>query len=407
MILIHPFDEETIDGDIINIDQYRLPYEHDEHWQIRRAFLEKNQHVLPLQKLLSLAQAYMNVKTLGCQYAPLTMKRITKYSKGIDDDYHQSRVHTLKRVLITASDAAAFKVRREDPIVSAKLNDSNVKQNLDQTDQHTTMPPAHIMNIVRNKIIILNNCLNNTMEAFNNQNTGIKMMQYSCKGSSEHCGFIKIGGFVVGKGEGITAKRALKSAADDAMIFLSKHCYSLTRKKQATKVESIAVISVEDSKSSSSTTNEYMKIGSDNVGFKMMAKFGWTGGSLGTKDNGILDPVNVEQKLGREGLGQKGKLNRNMIRQKLKDLHDGKLQDQDHLVFSNEYSKAERKLIHSLAASFGLKSQSYGSELQGNRQLVVQRNVKPLDLLRKVMIDKDPIYTEMYDVTCPTENSPQ
>ncbi|XP_071445452.1 uncharacterized protein [Hetaerina americana] len=44
-------------------------------------------------------------------------------------------------------------------------------------------------------------------------------------------------------------------------------------------------------------------LGEDNVGFKILKQLGWSGGGLGTNQQGIAEPVRVEGVLGRSGLG--------------------------------------------------------------------------------------------------------
>lgn len=43
-----------------------------------------------------------------------------------------------------------------------------------------------------------------------------------------------------------------------------------------------------------------------NIGFRMLQKQGWTGGSLGSNEEGILEPIGVHKKIGKAGLGALG-----------------------------------------------------------------------------------------------------
>lgn len=108
------------------------------------------------------------------------------------------------------------------------------------------------------------------------------------------------------------------------------------------------------------------KIDESNLGFKLLQKLGWSGGSLGSKNQGIVDPINCQIKIGRQGLGggpapkkqgeeanKKGKINTknetygidiNFYRQMMRNFKESGLEYD--LVFSNEFTKEERALFH-------------------------------------------------------------
>lgn len=44
----------------------------------------------------------------------------------------------------------------------------------------------------------------------------------------------------------------------------------------------------------------------ENIGFRMLQKQGWSGGSLGSNEEGILEPIGLHQKSGKSGLGAEG-----------------------------------------------------------------------------------------------------
>uniref|UniRef100_A0A182QVM3 G-patch domain-containing protein n=1 Tax=Anopheles farauti TaxID=69004 RepID=A0A182QVM3_9DIPT len=388
----------------LNIDEYRNPHEDDDHWLLRRAFLEKNQHILPEDKLLCLAQVYMNIQLYQCLYPAEIMQQVEKLSEGLAKEYMRSRAYMLKRIFITASGAAACKVRGED-LATTMSND--IVGTSTEIEGPKGLIPSNVMHRICKDVIIMNNNMANTIEAFNRLSNDIKMKSFvETLKSDRHEAFVEFAGHTIGKAQAETSKMAQTMASANALEFLSQHCYSLQRKKQATKVEGIEVLSKAntDSDSVRQQQADSMKLNSNNVGFKLMSKLGWTGGSLGLRGDGIVDPVEVELKVGRTGLGKdasEGKLNETMIRQKLNELRNST--QQDHIVFSNEYSSEERKLIHSIANRLNLKSQSYGNKTDGTRQLVVtRRTLGPRDIIRKILVEKDPVYCEMYQVDPPS-----
>lgn len=89
----------------------------------------------------------------------------------------------------------------------------------------------------------------------------------------------------------------------------------------------------------------------DNKGFKMMKMLGWTGGALGISGNGIEQPISVEMKIDRSGLGlstdlpNSKKLNYDFFVDYLTKYKTDESITYD-LVFSKDFSKEERKTLH-------------------------------------------------------------
>uniref|UniRef100_A0A182TBV6 G-patch domain-containing protein n=1 Tax=Anopheles maculatus TaxID=74869 RepID=A0A182TBV6_9DIPT len=345
----HPntkWEEETVEESTFNIDQYRNPLEQEEHWELRRAFLEKNQQVLPQDELIGLAQVYINVQLLGCRYPPETMKLVDNLSEGIGRDYHCRRAFMLKRTFVSASDAAASKVRRDGPVVlPANGNSEPLRPVGPVIDGSQSIIPPFMLNCLRNDLIILNNNFHLTAQTFNSLNNGLEIQLNSCSNrQGMHECIVEVSGIPLAKAVVNDNKRARGMATDNALKFLSQYCYSLTRKKQASQLDGIEVIKRSDCEKEDDT--ETGKLDTGNVGFQLLTKLGWNGGCLGVRGDGIVNPLTVDKRIGRKGLGLKGvKLNHDMINEKLMDLRDGKIEDH-YIVFSNEYSKEDRKHIH-------------------------------------------------------------
>uniref|UniRef100_A0A182PEK8 NF-kappa-B-repressing factor n=1 Tax=Anopheles epiroticus TaxID=199890 RepID=A0A182PEK8_9DIPT len=397
-------EESLSEEEPLDIDQLRNPLEEDEHWQLRRAFLAKNQHVLERDELICLAQVYMNIELLHCTYPRETMEQVSKLAEGIGSEYHRKRAFMLKRTFVSASDAAAAKVRRDDP--STVLKSDGKASTSEEISESSSGVPARILNCLRSDLILLEEMVH-TIQTFNHFNSaGLKMeANVSPDESGMFEGYVEVGGVKIAKKSDKTSKLAMRNALRDAKEFLSKYCYTLVRKKLPTQLEAVETVS--KANISKQNNPEKDKLDSGNVGFQLMAKLGWTGGSLGARGDGIMNPVTVDGKLGRQGLrsSAEGKCDLAAIRQKLTQFRDGKL-DEHTIVFASEYSSEERKHIHEIARQLHLKSQSYGNDKSGNRQLVVSRKkMRPSELLRKVMVEKDPTFCEMYEVTPPSEQN--
>lgn len=94
-----------------DIDSYKTDYESDEHWQLRRAFMEKHKDKFSEDELVCLAQVFTNVEFLGCRYPLETMKKIAMLSDEVATDFRKNRSTKLKRTFVCASDAAEAKFK--------------------------------------------------------------------------------------------------------------------------------------------------------------------------------------------------------------------------------------------------------------------------------------------------------
>uniref|UniRef100_A0A182XM06 G-patch domain-containing protein n=1 Tax=Anopheles quadriannulatus TaxID=34691 RepID=A0A182XM06_ANOQN len=405
----------NVEEEPFDIYKLRNPLEEEEHWQLRLAFLEKNQHVLSPDELVCLAQVYMNIELLRCTYPRETMEQVSKLAEGIGGEYHRKRAFMLKRTFVSASDAAACKVRRDDPSTILKATDKPAPPKEPQDSSNVPSIPTFILNCLRSDLIILND-MRHTMQMFNQVNKDGLQMEAIVHTVDKRVfrGSVVVGGITIAKSQESTNKLAMRIVLERAKERLSKYCYSVIRKKNATEVEGIEVVS-KSSATKSTSEGQSMeqepdasnKLDAGNIGFQLLAKLGWSGAGLGARGDGIVNPISVEQKVGRQGLGgdssEGAKLDRTEIRKKLQDLRDGKLAEHC-IVFSNEYSKDDRKLIHEIARKLRLKSQSHGNENQGNRRLVVSLPpLRPSELLRKIIVEKDETFCKMFEVTPPTE----
>ncbi|XP_067938898.1 uncharacterized protein [Watersipora subatra] len=107
-------------------------------------------------------------------------------------------------------------------------------------------------------------------------------------------------------------------------------------------------------------------------GHDLLKLIGWTEGTgLGSQGQGIKEPVAVETTINRQGLGFGD--GSKPLRKCAGDFFRSYIQAgrSDMLVFSNEFSSDDRKVLHQLAQTYGLKSQSRGKG--PNRCLTVTR----------------------------------
>ena len=50
-----------------DIEKYKNKFESAEHWDLKRDFLQSYKHLYPEDRLVCLAQCYVNMELLGCR----------------------------------------------------------------------------------------------------------------------------------------------------------------------------------------------------------------------------------------------------------------------------------------------------------------------------------------------------
>jgi len=51
-----------------DVEQHKVEYESDEHWELRRKFLLAHKDKFTEDMLVCLAQVFVNIELLGCRY---------------------------------------------------------------------------------------------------------------------------------------------------------------------------------------------------------------------------------------------------------------------------------------------------------------------------------------------------
>lgn len=94
-----------------DVNRYKADYESDEHWELRKTFIETHKDKFPEDEIVCLAQVFTNIEFLGCRYPSKTMERVALLSKDVAAKFRQSRDGKLKRTFVGASDAASAKAK--------------------------------------------------------------------------------------------------------------------------------------------------------------------------------------------------------------------------------------------------------------------------------------------------------
>lgn len=96
-----------------SVEQYRTRFEPEDHWNLKVEFIEAHKSLIEEERLVCLAQVYVNMELLGCRYTSPVMLQVKELSKGLGADYKEQQQGRLKRTFVGAQDAAGAKARRD------------------------------------------------------------------------------------------------------------------------------------------------------------------------------------------------------------------------------------------------------------------------------------------------------
>ncbi|XP_075227981.1 uncharacterized protein LOC142328238 isoform X3 [Lycorma delicatula] len=167
--------------------------------------------------------------------------------------------------------------------------------------------------------------------------------------------------------------------------------------------------SISDEASIENTTGNgmdlYEPLSDDNVGTKLLKMMGWSGGGLGKNRQGIIEPIKANDAHSkRAGFGSSithvTRSNINKIKKIVQDYKNS--DDLSDLVFSKDFSKEERKLLHQYAQKLRLKTKSYGGKNEENRHLVISKKINIWTIIDGLVKNVDQLSTK-YELLRPRE----
>uniref|UniRef100_A0A0A1WSM1 NF-kappa-B-repressing factor n=2 Tax=Zeugodacus cucurbitae TaxID=28588 RepID=A0A0A1WSM1_ZEUCU len=380
-----------------DIDYYRADHESEEHWQMRRHFMELHKDKFPEDRLVCLAAVFTNMEFMGCRYPAETMRLVAELSKEVVKDYRKSRETRLKRTFVAASEAAEARVKARLGGQQQNLNRNNADKK--QSGMHKSSNLYEGLPFGKYVLFLIGgrSCLRTSAMRCN--------VEYEEKEVEDPKNRKKIQVFLNGKlvceacEDNIKAAKA--QAFNNALEVLQKKCYSIkpnplrdTIKINKTNNEIVCGVVKQEADNA-----DDKKLDASNKGYKMMKLMGWTGGGLGSKTQGREEPVGYLLKNNRAGLGNEScKLDRNYFRQILKNYLES--EDIRELQFEPTFTKEERAMLHEIAGKFNLKSTSHGKDEE--RRLVISKKTITNELiLNEILLKKNPSYIDKYFVQVP------
>lgn len=308
-------------------------------------------------EILCCAQLFVNIEFLGCRYAAEIMKKIEIMSKEVPEiiEYRKSRRNMLKRTFVTAQDAiqarnkSGHKVDSKKPnhlqsteypvTKSFKLDNNNLGSSITLSDNRKIKNLKYLLKDVivfeNEEANDVNYCLNKTTACMR------KIGKLDIKFDQDTMTYYYLfNEQIIAEGTGDCKKVAKKAADEDFLNVLRANCYTIRSKLKFYSGED--VIKKTGNKPVDEIKNQIQE---GNLGYKLLSKLGWKGGSLDANGKGIVDPINLKIKIGRLGFGcENDKFDQKYFRNLLQNFKQNQLEYD--LIFSSEFTKEERASIH-------------------------------------------------------------
>ncbi|XP_058813502.1 uncharacterized protein LOC131677622 isoform X2 [Topomyia yanbarensis] len=289
-----------------NVDKYRNPFEPDIHWELRRNFMVQYKDKIPEAELLALAHSFVNVEVFGAVYCEELMAQLALLGKSIAKEYRSFKSTTAKRVTVPASEAAFDWINQRSVGLKA----------IERKEQAAVLlspvfPVTTLQDIFQNFILLDDNIEESGREfeklgcgwfEFDVWRNEHKLWEATCS----------VAGFLLSKVVG-PLKKARHKCREELLKLLRRKCYKIkvnpNRCWDSCNVERLEVGEDLDMNGNPFDSRSLQppvakdQLKEDNVGYRLLKKLGWGGGPLGKHQIGIVDPIEVQAKRGRRGLG--------------------------------------------------------------------------------------------------------
>uniref|UniRef100_A0A182XVF6 Uncharacterized protein n=1 Tax=Anopheles stephensi TaxID=30069 RepID=A0A182XVF6_ANOST len=387
--------EPAVNTDWI-IEIYRTPHDTNSLWNLKKWFMQLHKECIPEEELVALAQVFANMVAYGCRYAPELMERVSELGKPVAKVYHSLKAKRSFRAQIP---------------VKTECHESPAHVPADPEGLDWRMDPvfpAHTLDEILRNIIVVNNSLKETTEWFERLGSGTISIAIS---AISH-GIFEVKAYAanhfINKTSG-TYRKAYAQCVVDLLEILKYYCY------QVNYIQRFPYLNYNVERLLNESSHQPVQcIEQHNIGYRLLQKLGWSGGGLGSKQTGILRPIEVCYKHDRRGLGSKKPTKKNQSIDTIEDychidipfyhmLMDAILARQPYydLIFSPEFTESERILLTRLAAQRRLRCGTRISET-GQAQFVIKRYpLPPHVVLAQVLVENHPLVSKYYEVIPP------
>ncbi|CAH1642937.1 unnamed protein product [Spodoptera littoralis] len=442
-----------------DVEKYRDEHECEDHWQLRKAFMEKWKNNFPEERLVCLARVYTNIEFMGCRYPPPVMQQIAQLSFEAGRQFREKKKSKLQRTFVSASTAAEDRARgikrvggeivTEDKpkstriafVPQGKVIEDDEKEKDSDGDEHQNEGSDHESEVAKKSFDLSTTSTDKNTKQSEGEDYFTELSNLKCldvrlfrdrmfdstfgrlvllirpwarkiwniQTSCQVCGLCITNGYenksytlrinqkLLVQASGETKVEAKNAAEIMAWERLKREVVCLLIKEQFI-AQGDARISMSDV-SGRKRDDVFGTPVENSVAMKMMKMMGWQGGGLGADAQGIAEPIKPNlQMVDRAGLGSaQGVKNLRRAAQALMQRYIASDTIDLDLVFTSDFAKPERATLHQVAQRIGLASRSYGEG--DERFLVVRKKLDPFSLVRAV-IEKGGI-TPKYQVFLP------
>ncbi|XP_062538451.1 uncharacterized protein LOC134206737 [Armigeres subalbatus] len=416
-----------------DIDCYRNRFETDEHWELRRKFMEQYKKTIAEEELVALAQALSNSVLLNTVYCEEISAKLNLLGAAIAEEYLNSRRQFAQKLTVPASTAIVDWMGR--------ISEGQKRAQRKQLAVRMLKPTISISSLddVFHNFVLLDDNLDDSGREFGMLNCGLFVFRLISHERRNWEGNITAAEFLLSKSVG-QKKKVKQTCREEALQLLRKKCYKIKTNPNrcwdgcnVERLESVEPVDHQGNpfRKSSKLQTSKDQLKEDNIGFRMLRKLGWGGGPLGKHKEGIVDPIEVQAKRGRRGLGlpqlTPASSKTEPANYPNSFLVDGfQLENEAFhidvsfyrdlmvnfkarqlgydLIFSIDFTEIERALLCKIASDLNLQCMIATYDYEHYQFVLLKHRISPHDLLVRILVEKDPIYSALYTVEPPEED---
>uniref|UniRef100_A0A8D8B006 (northern house mosquito) hypothetical protein n=1 Tax=Culex pipiens TaxID=7175 RepID=A0A8D8B006_CULPI len=413
----------------------------DCHWKLCLQFMDRHQNLLPQEQLLALAHIFANTQLLLRGDEDQTMELVLDLVKdqlpvgtAVEVENFENRcleregepefpdmcpVVEMEALEISASRDGEGDGEEEPEIDSSP--DVEINRTSPPAEPEDTVPEPKVapdvahqfirvvpaidpiaIESVYSNLILFDQNFEKTQAFFNRLNCGRLEVVLKQNIDLSYSATVKVDRHVLAKASGKKSGKAQTRAIKLFFTSLRNHCYRIETLAPKTLFQSTTNVVPRLTAQQLQQANSPERINESNVGFRMLQKIGWTGGPLGAKAQGLLDPIESSTlRKGRAGIGAplEDCIDPAHYRQVMTDFrarNEGR-----PLVFSPEFTKQECVGLQRIASQLRLDGRVVSLPKGVKRFAVMAPELPPQEIVRRVMIEKDASLSGQYRVLPP------
>ncbi|XP_053673744.1 uncharacterized protein LOC128724000 [Anopheles nili] len=400
------FSVESIDT-TWNIENYRQACDMKSLWNLKKWFMELHKESIEEDELIPLAHAFANVEAFGCTYPPELMERVTELGEPIARVYRNLKKSKCTRTLVSTKAAMASSHENYEDNIEIEPESVELSQ-MQIARIRPIFPMCSVADLFQN-IVVVNNSLRETNEWFERLGGGSITLMMNPLAYSVYDIRIYAANHFIAKAIGPYHTANAQCIAQSLEI-LKSNCFQVNYKQPFPCL----YYNVERLLHESDNVESVGSLKQSNIGYRMLQKLGWTGGPLGHKKTGIVDPIEITIKNDRRGLGC------NKITKKkrtAKTEEDGCNIDVEFyeelmkaflsrtpfydLIFSPEFTDKELTILAKLATQYRIYYEIRQYETGQVQFVILRYPLSPHEVLTQALKEKNPMVLKFYDVVSP------